>query len=418
MPDCSKKSRVLFLAPQPFFLNRGTPLNVRAMLEALPEHQYHVDALVLPGGELIEIPGVTLHPTWKIPGLGNIPIGPSKTKLAYDVVLFIQAAYLLLRHRYDALHGVEEGGVMAWLLTRVFRVPYVFDMDSCMVQQIRDSGFFRNSLALRLVESFERAAISEADIVLTVCGALTEKARRYDAAAKIFQIEDFPVESAESVDTQLSVDFRKDVRAEERALLVYTGNLERYQGIDLALEAFASLSKSIRDRSQLVFVGGGAPNSPMIEAYRARAAALGIAGSTLFTGNRAISEMGSIMAAADILLSPRAEGENTPLKLYSYMAAARPIVATRILSHTQVLSNTEAYLGDPEPISFAAALAEALEDFFAGREHFFEKAKQARMLIDTKYNRAEFSRRVQELYQDLLHSSDNGGTQPARVAAA
>ena len=47
--------------------------------------------------------------------------------------------------------------------------------------------------------------------------------------------------------------------------------------------------------------------------------------------------MGSLVAAADVLVSPRIKGVNTPMKIYAYLNSGKPILATDIESHSQVL---------------------------------------------------------------------------------
>ena len=52
--------------------------------------------------------------------------------------------------------------------------------------------------------------------------------------------------------------------------------------------------------------------------------------------------------AAQVLVSARIHGTNTPLKIYEQLASGRPLVATRIWSHTQVLSESVCFLADPD----------------------------------------------------------------------
>ena len=56
-----------------------------------------------------------------------------------------------------------------------------------------------------------------------------------------------------------------------------------------------------------------------------------------------------------LISSPRlaSAGTNTPLKIYSYLRAGKPIVATDLLTHTQVLDREVAILVRPEPGAFA-----------------------------------------------------------------
>ena len=61
-------------------------------------------------------------------------------------------------------------------------------------------------------------------------------------------------------------------------------------------------------------------------------------------------------AAAAVLVSPRSHGTNTPLKIYEQLASGMPLVATSILSHTQVLDEDVAFLVEPEPQAMADGL--------------------------------------------------------------
>ena len=70
---------------------------------------------------------------------------------------------------------------------------------------------------------------------------------------------------------------------------------------------------------------------------------------TIFAGERPATEIPAYLLAADVLVSPRSRGTNTPLKIYQYLRSGKPIVATRLLTHTQVLSDDTAILTDATP---------------------------------------------------------------------
>ena len=65
---------------------------------------------------------------------------------------------------------------------------------------------------------------------------------------------------------------------------------------------------------------------------------------------------------ATVLVSPRLQGTNTPLKIYEQLASGKPLVATRIWSHTQVLSEAVCFLAELEAASMATAIEAALQD--------------------------------------------------------
>jgi glycosyltransferase involved in cell wall biosynthesis len=295
-------------------------------------------------------------------------------------------------------------------------LPYIFDMDSCMPDQLQNSGFLRTNWVLSLIRTLECFFIRQASAVLTVCTALSEKARQYSPETAVFQVEDFPCESSLSVNAELANKLRKEHFAEDRRVILYTGNLEPYQGIDLLLQSFALLiqaeGSSQRVLPLLVLVGGGSADSPEIRRYVALTGELGIREHVRFFGSRPAEEMGTLMALADVLVSPRSEGENTPLKIFSYMAAGKPIAATSIRSHTQVLDDESAFLARAEPEDFSKMLAAALHN----EEKRSMVVSNAKQLVKTKFNRESFERRLLEMYAMVVGpgSSARGCSAAAR----
>ena len=66
------------------------------------------------------------------------------------------------------------------------------------------------------------------------------------------------------------------------------------------------------------------------------------------------------LACASVLISPRLDGTSTPLKIYSYLHAEKPIIATNITSHTQVLTKDTALLVEPNQNAFAEGILHVL----------------------------------------------------------
>ena len=88
------------------------------------------------------------------------------------------------------------------------------------------------------------------------------------------------------------------------------------------------------------------------------------------------------------------------------MAADRPIVATRITSHTQVLDDSSAFLGAPTVEALAEALQRALDTSAEGERTRRALAEAALGRIKKKYNRDEFGRRLLEMYESILGKPD------------
>jgi glycosyltransferase involved in cell wall biosynthesis len=70
----------------------------------------------------------------------------------------------------------------------------------------------------------------------------------------------------------------------------------------------------------------------------------------------------AFLGLADVLVSPRAHGNNLPLKIGDYMAASKPIVATKIPAHTSVLDSSRAILTDADGEGLASGILTVLSD--------------------------------------------------------
>ena len=136
--------KILFCAPQPFFEERGTPINVRLVLTTLSDLEHEVTLVTLPFGSDVEIPNVTIKRIPAVWGVGKPKPGPSVQKLVYDFVMITWIFFHRLFNRYDALHCVEEAVFIGLFIKKVFGTPFVFDMDSHMTDQLRYSKFSKS----------------------------------------------------------------------------------------------------------------------------------------------------------------------------------------------------------------------------------------------------------------------------------
>jgi glycosyltransferase involved in cell wall biosynthesis len=143
-----------------------------------------------------------------------------------------------------------------------------------------------------------------------------------------------------------------------------------------------------------VLVGGSAKQ---VQELQAVAAATDAAAACFFTGQLPKSATRAYLEQARVLVSPRISGTNTPLKVYELLASGKPLVATNILSHTQVLTDDDCFLVDLTEESFAAGLLAALED----TERAARLVENARRLYQTEYSRAAYEDKMRRLLETL-----------------
>ena len=169
---------VLLLAPHPFYQDRGTPIAVDMVLRVLSERGDQVDVVTYHEGENVKYDHVTVHRIFAVPFLGRIRPGFSWKKVVCDILLFFAAVHLASRKQYRVVHAVEESVFIALMLKWLFAIPYVYDMDSSLAQQMIEKYPLLAHVA-SLLSFFERLAVRNAKAVILVCDALADAIERH-----------------------------------------------------------------------------------------------------------------------------------------------------------------------------------------------------------------------------------------------
>jgi len=376
------------IAPEPFFEPRGTPFSEYHRIRALGELGHTVDLVTYPFGRDVPLPGLRIFRSIRPPFVSHVRIGPSLAKVPLDLLLALSCIRRAVSGRYDAIHSHEEGAVIGIALAAVLGVPHLYDMHSSLPQQLTNFEFSRSRLLRRAFEWIERRIIRRSRVVIVICQNLVDTVRAIDRAVPVVLIENAPGSGDAPVAGE-GLRIRGELGlAPEAPLVLYTGTFEAYQGLDLLFAAFARVMER-RPDARLVLAGGTAPQ---VAAARAQARAAGVEAATIFVGQRPAEEIPAYLDAATVLVSPRRSGTNTPLKIYQYLRSGRPIVATRLLTHTQVLDDQIAVLTEPTPDGFAGGILSILQDPDRGAGI----GARARHLADTKYSDEAYLARTRE----------------------
>jgi glycosyltransferase involved in cell wall biosynthesis len=392
--------RILFLAPQPFLEVRGTPLAVLAMVRALVGLGHQVDLLTFPQGENVGVPGLRHRRSLALP-VGRVKAGASFAKLVLDIPFTLEAYWRMARGRYDVVHAVEEAAHLAAPMARLLGLPLVVDVDSSIPDQLRHSGFARRGPLPWIAQALEGHAVRHSVAVITVCRSLTEGIKERAPAARVFQIEDPPlVNSSYAPSREAMATLRAALDLGPEPVVLYSGNFEPYQGVELLVGA-----ASLLPEAQFLFMGG---EPGEIAALRVLASRLGAGGRCVFAGKRPPSDLPLFLAVADALVSPRREGTNTPFKIYTYLASGKPLVATRITTHTQLLDDSLAFLVEPTAEGLAAGLRLALRE----RRDAAARAARGRALIEREYSEQRHTAKVASAYAQIaaaIQAHPSGG---------
>jgi glycosyltransferase involved in cell wall biosynthesis len=382
---------VLVVAPQPFYQDRGSPICVRQVVEALRQLGHQVDILTYPVGEDLELDHVRVFRSSNPFGISHVPVGFSIRKLLLDSTLIFQLRRLLASGQYDAVHAVEEAAFPAAWWGSKFGIPVIYDMHSSMAEQMGSLGPFRNRVAQSFFNRMERWLVRRVNMVVSSSG-LARRVRDLSPETRVrewhFASESAPVEPIQVTALRDSLHLGPHQR-----VVLYSGTFERYQGLRTLLDAIPEL---IVEHPDTVFVLVGVDGEHA--ATRLERLARAIPRERLrLVPRQPRQRIPAYFAMADVLVSPRLFGGNLPLKIFDYMAAGRPIIATDIPSHRSVLNEDRALLVRPDPADLGRAISALLRDPVRASK----LARAGQEYASRHLSWANFVRSVDELYRTL-----------------
>jgi glycosyltransferase involved in cell wall biosynthesis len=353
--------RVLKIAPTSFFADYGCHVRIAEEIVALRDQGVDVRLCCYPGGR--DTFGIVADRALGLPWDG-VRVGSSKHRFHLDALLTVKSLQVALRFRPDVIHGhLHEGALIGFPISRLLRVPLVFDFQGSLTSEMVDHNFLRReSLAYPPLRTIERAinhlpnvvitsSHNAADLLIDTFGCQRARVRAIPDAVNTSRFM-----PRWQVPERLRRQ-RKQVLGvpENSQVVVYLGLLAEYQGSGHLLRAAARICAR---RSDVHFLVMGYPGQDRYQSY---AHQLGIANRITFTGRLPYEDAPLHLALGDIAVSPKISATEGNGKLLNYMAVGLPTVAYSTPVNREILSDLGDYAtpGDEEEL---AARIETLLD--------------------------------------------------------
>ena len=386
--------KILMISPQPFFEPRGTPISVYQRLEALSALGHEIDLLTYHVGKDVEFSNVRIHRVPKIGFIQHVRVGPSRAKILLDLLMFFKAIHMLMGKRYDVIHSHEEAAFFSMFLAWIFRTSHLYDMHSVLSKQLANFNIGNIHVFIIMFEVLERLVLMTCDAVITVGPDLEKYVRRVDPNIRVVTIENIALHAYQTpVQPHEVKGLESKLFLEGRLPIVYTGTYERYQGLDMALDCIDVVK---REFPNVIFLFVGAKNQQAQE-WTKKGCELNLQDHVMFLDVVSPEESMIYLAYAHVLISPRLDGTTTPLKIYSYLYAERPIVATNITAHTQVLTQDTAMLVEPNKNAFAQGIVQVLKDSALAAQ----LGRNAYQYAQEKFSHQDYKSKVNQIYRSI-----------------
>ncbi|MDX6633208.1 MAG: hypothetical protein QOG26_1213 [Solirubrobacterales bacterium] len=281
--------------------------------------------------------------------------------------------------------------------------PLVYDSHEIFIERQMVSPMER-----RIWRRIEQRLIRRADRVITVCDPIAEElARRYgiETPMVLLNCPDLPERIPEGSSERLRR--KAELNGSEEPIVLYQGMIQPERGVEHLVEAAKQL-----DRGAIVMMGTGVSMAELQETIDAE----GLGDRVRLTGPVPPEELLSYTAGATIGVAP-IDGKSlnaywiSPNKLFEYLAAGLPVVATRMPVMEKVVEEHEVGLlcdpGDPD------GLADAINRLLGDGE-LYERLRANAIAASKIFNWQQESKKFLALYEEmaaLSRQSSAGGAE-------
>jgi len=293
-------NKVILICPQPYMINRGTPLAIKNIASAIVEVGYSVDLVTTHLGKAEVIDGVRVCRIMNVPFIKQLKPGLSKEKLLLMPLIFIKALSLMMINDYDFIVSLEDGALHASILRLLFNKKHVYRMHSLPTE---------HSSKLKL---YEKIVFNNADVLLPILPTeiKTINERLGNNNKKIIVMEVLPAMKNDVVNVDRVIQLKNIFGIKnDDVVVLWIGNMAPYQGSSLL---FKAIKKIDNDKIKFLVM----TNEDIINK-----------GSNLITYNPELDDMPNIVAIGDIVLSLRHIEHGFPSKVKVFLRAGKAIIA-------------------------------------------------------------------------------------------
>ena len=357
--------------------------------------------------EIEEVDGLKFYRSAPTSGLmSKLPVLNHMANIAPMVKRILEVIEI---EKPDVIHAHSPAlnGLAALKAGRKSGLPVVYEIRAFWEDAAVDHGTCKeDDLRYRLTRKMENHVVKNASAVTTICqglrGDLISRGfdeNKFTVIANAVNIEQFNVITPQ--DKAKNADLADSLQLTDCDVLGFLGSFYAYEGIDLAIAAMPTvLAKN--PRARLLLVGGG----PQEQNLKQQVILLGLEGKVIFTGRVPHSEVGKYYSLVDLLVYPRKAMRLTnlvtPLKPLEAMAQGKPVLASDVGGHKELISDNET--GFLFKAGDSVELAERLLELLADKNQLTSVLSNGRDYVENVRNWKNSVSNYLPLYKKLIES--------------
>jgi glycosyltransferase involved in cell wall biosynthesis len=317
----------------PYPVPQGSQVFLRDTARALHDRGHDVHLVVYGNGSGEDDSGLPLHRCPRLPGDSETKAGPSLIKPILDLILLQTLRRVIRQEKIDLVCAHNYEALLVALLVSTCPVLY----------------FAHNVMGDELPHYFKRKWFPGKVGHLVDC---LFPRRAQGIVVPHHRLQSHLLENGCSreqiyvVPPPIDVDqFRRGPVSSEIPSVLYAGNLDAYQNLDLLFDAMKKVRETIPKAELLIATAqqGDFPNAQRIHVPNFEA-------------------LNPILAQDRVLAIPRVSWSGYPIKLLNAMAAGRPVVACDSAAYPLTHDHDGLVVPDNDVDAFGAAIVKLMKD--------------------------------------------------------
>ena len=356
----------------PVFGQKGCSIHVQEMLRAFQKQGIQIDlfATRLGGNPPADLETIPVHQLPSLPK-GNVSIREQKALAANDdlrVALEQKAPFDLVYERYSlwSYAGMEYAHFK--------KIPGILEVNAPL---IKEQATYRSLVDWYKAEQVAARVFNSS----TLLCAVSKEVAVYLEPYLISQSSIYVVPNGVNPD-RFPEALTPSCPSNPKTFTVgFVGSLKPWHGLPILVEAFALLHQEIQN-TRLLIVGDGTEREDLVANLSAR----GLAEASHLTGAVPPDAVPGLLASMDVAVAPyplQSKFYFSPLKVYEYMAADVPVVASDIGQLGELIQ--DGVNGILFPPGDALALAEKLKDLYWQPQLRGSLGRAGRTMVMQKY---------------------------------
>jgi glycosyltransferase involved in cell wall biosynthesis len=322
------------------------------------------------------------------------------TTVISEFLLTLYLSFYLFTFKPDIVYykGISLGGIVS----RIFKIPSVAEANGIYPDEIKIARPRFFELVGSIFKMRERMIYFSATRVICITeGIKKELVKNYGVKSEICRV------IPNGANTNLFKPMDKTACRSKLGLkenefyLGFIGSFRAWVGLDTLIEAMGKVREEGYNRIRCILVGDGSPADylrKMVSRYNLR-------NQVIFTGKIRYEEVVVFINSFDVCLAPFKRERNakigiSPLKLYEYLACARPVIGSRLQGITEVVDGVKCgYLFEPD---HAEDLASRIIESFKERDRLPEMGINGRALVEKSFSWERIAQQVENVLNEAV----------------